>query len=99
MTRLTIEGCKSVDARSWHRQGLLRAGQCLLHSDLEVRMVLRFRRTVDAVPTMKPLFRAAARRCCVAGPGRAQRLSEAGSSGGQGVFPAMLQVRALVAGH
>jgi hypothetical protein len=32
MSRPTIEACMSIDVRSWHREGLLRAGQCFLHS-------------------------------------------------------------------
>jgi hypothetical protein len=32
MARGTIEGCMSIDIRSWHREGLLRVGQCFLHS-------------------------------------------------------------------
>jgi hypothetical protein len=32
MTRPTIEACMSIDVRSWHREGLLRAGQCFAHS-------------------------------------------------------------------
>jgi hypothetical protein len=31
MTRPTTEGCMSIDVRSWHREGRLRAGQCFLH--------------------------------------------------------------------
>jgi hypothetical protein len=31
MARGTIEGCMSIDIRSWHREGLLRARQCFLH--------------------------------------------------------------------
>ena len=32
MTRPTTEGCMSIDIRSWHREGRLRAGQCFLHT-------------------------------------------------------------------
>jgi hypothetical protein len=32
MTRPTTEGCMSIDVRSWHREGLLRAGHGFLHS-------------------------------------------------------------------
>jgi hypothetical protein len=31
MTRPTTEACMSIDVRSWHREGLLRARQCFLH--------------------------------------------------------------------
>jgi hypothetical protein len=31
MVRATCEGCMSIDVRSWHRQGLLRAGQRFGH--------------------------------------------------------------------
>jgi hypothetical protein len=32
MARGTTEGCMSIDVRSWHREGRLRAGQSFLHS-------------------------------------------------------------------
>jgi hypothetical protein len=32
MARGTIEGCMSIDVRSWHREGRLHAGQCFLHT-------------------------------------------------------------------
>ena len=31
MTRPTTEGCMSIDIRAWHRDGLLRAGQCFAY--------------------------------------------------------------------
>jgi hypothetical protein len=31
MSRPTTEACMSIDIRSWHREGLLRAGQCFAH--------------------------------------------------------------------
>ena len=31
MARGTIEGCMSIDVRSWHREGRLHAGQCFSH--------------------------------------------------------------------
>jgi hypothetical protein len=32
MPRATTDACMSIDVRSWHREGLLRAGQCFTYS-------------------------------------------------------------------
>ena len=32
MARATTDGCMSIDVRVWHREGLLRAGNCFPHS-------------------------------------------------------------------
>jgi hypothetical protein len=31
MARATTDGCMSIDVRDWHREGLLRAGNCFAH--------------------------------------------------------------------